>query len=212
MAMYSDEQRNAALGRFRTVRPDMPSDRAAYLRVGAELGLNPDTVRRWVKVDGTAPSRAATATVVERIGDKLSAKSARQVLTTSGQGIVDSTELYTEAVRQSIDESNFAGVTTDDLHSAYKQITGADFPQSSTDEDLDSTLFVLQSAMQLKSTVKQVAFLDEMLTHLIWVAYHAGMPAWSIAQAGNLTVSQVRHRIDARRKQVDEYGRQIAEG
>jgi hypothetical protein len=207
--MYSDEQKTAALAKFHALRPDMPSDRAAYLRVAADLGLNSDTVRRWVKVDGTGPNRSAAAPVIERVGSKLSPTSARQVLTKAGQGIVDSTELYSESIRQSIDASNFVGATTDELHSAYKAITGADFPKQSTNAGLDSTLFVLQSAIQLKSTVTQVAFLDEMLTHLIWVAYQSGMPAWSIARAGNLTVSQVRHRIDARNRQIEEHDRQL---
>lgn len=198
--MYSDARRATALARFRDVRPEMTSDRAAYGKVAEALGLNPDTVRRWVKADARATHTPPPARV---LGEQLTAKSARSEFNHCGEEMVRATQIYVDAIQRAIDSSTYADATVDDLHEAFATMTGSR-PRLSSSTELDSAVLRVQAAAQLKTTATHVAFLDEMMTHMIYVAHRAEIPVWDIAAAMGLTVSKVRHRIDKRTKQLDD--------
>lgn len=177
----------------------MPSDRAAYADVAQKLGLNPDTVRRWVKADARAPLQGPIPARV--VDGPLTARSARDELNRTAEDMVRTSLTYIDALQRAVDPSSYADASIEDLRQAFAAITGSE-PRTPSNTDFDDAALPVQAAAQLKTTVTQAAHLDEMVTHMIYVAHHAGIPIWDIAAAAGLTVSKVRHRIDKRDEQI----------
>jgi hypothetical protein len=201
--MFSDDLRQRARDRFHQLRPDRPSDRATYLALAQELGVGVETVRRWVKAEANLPRRPAMP--LERVDGHLSVESARHVLDVAGQNIIHTTGQYIDGMRQAIDSSTFADTTVTELRDAFTAITGS--RDSGPTTDIDSLMLTLQASAEIATTRRHAAFLDEMLTHMIFVAHRAGIAVSTIAASAGLTEGQVRHRIKKRNEELDEHKR-----